>query len=487
MTHRMGPGPTRRGVLTGAGAMGLSATAARAGYLPAPERTEAFDVVVVGAGMAGCAAALQAAEDGARVCVLEKAREARMGGNSALAGGGFAMPPGPGEGARAAFLEDFEKKAQGRGNSDLYEVMAAHAREDVAWLAEHGIDFTDEMRVDPYHVVMAVVAPGFYMGMPRALRHLRSRIEERGGSFRFETKAQHLVMNDAGSVEGVRVVGPGGVADLTAPAVVLAAGGYPANTRLLESYSDPNAGALMVRGVPWATGDGLEMARGVGAGWKGMGGVMALHVAAVDPVETAAGNPFSLLPHAISVNREGQRFIDETRGYVAHGKAVLEQPGQRAALVFDEKIAELPAAESTLGTFRRLGIDVKSAGSLADLARAIEVPPEALEDTVTRYNAAAKEGRADGLEPPKSDYAHVVEGPTYHALYPLAPGVTLTFGGLMIDTSARVLEADERVIPGLFAAGEGAGHAFFNDYVGGGALTNCLVMGRIAGRRAAGG
>jgi succinate dehydrogenase/fumarate reductase flavoprotein subunit len=269
--------------------------------------------------------------------------------------------------------------------------------------------------------------------------------------------------------------------------VVLAAGGYPANTRLLESYSDPNAGALMVRGVPWATGDGLEMARGVGAGWKGMGGVMALHVAAVDPVETAAGNPFSLLPHAISVNRQGQRFIDETRGYVAHGKAVLEQPGQRAALVFDEKIAELPAAESTLGTFRRLGIDVKSAGSLADLARAIEVPPEALEDTVTRYNAAAKEGRADGLEPPKSDYAHVVEGPTYHALYPLAPGVTLTFGGLMIDTSARVLEADERVIPGLFAAGEGAGHAFFNDYVGGGALTNCLVMGRIAGRRAAGG
>jgi predicted oxidoreductase len=78
-----------------------------------------------------------------------------------------------------------------------------------------------------------------------------------------------------------------------------------------------------------------------------------------------------------------------------------------------------------------------------------------------------------------------VEQAPFFALHPLVPGITLTFGGVMTDPSARVLEADGRVIPGLFAAGEGAGGAFFEDYIGGGALTLCLVMGRIAGRSAA--
>src|SRR5690606_7485548 len=116
--------------------------------------------------------------------------------------------------------------------------------------------------------------------------------------------------------------------DYKAKSVVIAAGGYAGNTQMLEAYSDANAGALMVRGIDWATGDGLIMAQEAGAGLKGMGGLMALHIAAVDGVETAAGQPGAVVPYAVSINRDGKRFVDESRGYVAHGKAVLEQPGQ---------------------------------------------------------------------------------------------------------------------------------------------------------------
>ncbi|MDP2062730.1 MAG: FAD-binding protein [Phaeovulum sp.] len=94
------------------------------------------------------------------------------------------------------------------------------------------------------------------------------------------------------------------------------AGGYGGNTALLEAYSDPNAGAMMVRGIKHATGDGLLMAQRAGAGLKGMGGLMALHIAAVDGVETAAGQPARVVPYAISINRDGKRFVDESAGYV---------------------------------------------------------------------------------------------------------------------------------------------------------------------------
>jgi len=186
------------------------------------------------------------------------------------------------------------------------------------------------------------------------------------------------------------------------------------------------------------------------------------------------------------VNRDGQRYIDESLGYVANGKAVLSQPGQRCALVFGTTVAQSDAAQATLGTFKRLGIGVTEAGSLEALAEAIDVPADALISTIEDYNAAIDGDSAPDLEPPKAALAREIDGPTYYAIQPLAPGVTLTFGGIMIDDRARVLETDRRVIPGLFAAGECAGAPFYDDYVGGGSLTNCLVMGRIAGREASG-
>ena len=479
-------GVNRRMMLTGigAGALGLAgATAAQAVQLPEPATSEEFDVVVIGSGVSGCCAAMEAASSGARVVLLEKASENRMGGNSFLAGGGFSLPLEDNAASRDDYVEDYEKYCLGRGNSAIFRLMADNVVADLAWLEENGVVLNPPSPWPPTRVQMTIVAPGFFAGMPNFFRRMRTRLPELGVTVRFDTKAKQLVIDDKGAVAGVRATGRDAVVEYRGKAVIIAAGGYGGNTAMLEAYSDPNAGAMMVRGVDWATGDGLVMAQQAGAGLKGMGGLMALHIAAVDGIETAAGQPATVVPHAISINSEGHRFVDESLGYVSHGKAVLTQPGQSTSLVFDQAIRDT-VADSVMATFARLGRPVHQADTLEELASKVGAPVETFVKTVSDFNAAVADGAAPGAVPPKGTLANRIETAPFYAFSPLVPGITLTFGGIMINESGQVLEPDGRVIPGLFAAGEGAGAPFFHDYIGGGSLTNCLVMGRIAGRNA---
>lgn len=487
--------PSRRGVLGAigvgggfgmAGMMGIGAAHAAPLPEPAAESRHSHDVVVIGAGMAGLAAAMEAAQQGARVMVIDKEPERRMGGNTRLAGGGFSLPVEDTSEGRAAYVEDYDRTTRGRGNVEIFRLMAEHVEADLAWLADNGVGFEAPAPWEPYRIRMIIASPGFFLGMPRMLQGLHAHLTGMGVEFTFDTKARQLLMNEHAAVSGVRAVGPDGLVDYLARSVVVATGGYAANTQMLEAHSDPNAGALMVRGFRGATGDGHLMAQTVGAGLTGMGGMMALHIAAVSPDSTAAGQPAAAIPHVLSINAEGRRFVDESLGYVAHGKAVLDQPGGATSLVFDQSIAEIGAVAGVLASFERMGLEIHRADTLQGLASLIGIPPAAMQETIAAFNAAVAEGAAPDATPPRMMLAHRVENPPFYALSPLKPGITLTYGGIMTDAQARALEPDGRVIPGLFAAGEGAGGAFFDDYIGGGALTMCLVMGRIAGRAAAG-
>lgn len=490
MTKKQGTNSlTRRGVLgaLGAGAATslISASSARSAVLPKGRRSETFDIIVIGNGMAGLAAGLQAALDGAAVVVLDKMPEQVSGGNSRLAGGLFAIPSTEGEEARQAYIEDFVKKCQGRANSEIINLMAGGVRDGVAWLKTQGVEFLPDVKQPPYRLSAATAAPGVYRGMPKLLATLTERLKEKGGKLVYETKAKQLIVNELGRVAGVKAIGAEGIVDYDGRAVIIASGGYAGNAQILSDYVDPNGDAMLVRGAKWATGDGLMMAQDVGAGLRNMGGLTSLHIAAVNPKQTASGNPFAGLPYCLAINREGKRYIDESRGYVANGKAALTQPGQSVTLIFDEDIARQPGPASSIGTFKNLGLEIVEAGTIEELAGKIGVPAAALSATVETFNDAVENGAAPRADPPKATLAFKIEKPKFYAFTPLVPGVTLTFGGIMINANAQVLETDSRIVPGLYAAGEGAGHVFYDDYIGGGSLANCLVMGRIAGRNAA--
>jgi succinate dehydrogenase/fumarate reductase flavoprotein subunit len=481
---------SRRNILAGlglgAGAASVSSLrSAQAGLLPAGRRTEKCDVVVIGTGMTGTAASLQAKSDGGDVIVLEKMPERRNSGNSRLAAGYFAIPSADSIEARNQYLEDLTHKSQGRGNIEIYRVLTDHVLEGVAWMKEHGVQLLPTIPQAPYRLSVAIAAPGAYVGMPNLLGTLRQRFVDRGGRIAYETKAKQLIMSDQGRVVGVRAIGSDGVVDYLANAVVIAAGGYAGNRLILEGFVDPAAGAMMVRGTPWATGDGLLMAQEAGAGLANMAGLTSLHIAAVSPKETSAGNPFQALPYCLAINREGKRYIDESRGYVANGKATLKQTGQSTALIFDEEIKKLRDVATSISVFQRLGVPIAEANSIEELAGKIGVPAAELVATVTAFNDAVKDGAAPGANPPKATLARKIEVAKFYAFQPLVPGITLSFGGITINSNAQALEPDGRVIPGLYAAGEGAGALYYDDYVGGTSLANCLVMGRIAGSQAA--
>jgi succinate dehydrogenase/fumarate reductase flavoprotein subunit len=292
-------------------------------------------------------------------------------------------------------------------------------------------------------------------------------------------------MDTRGRVVGVRALGSDGVVDYMANAVVIAAGGYAANKGLLQQYVDSNAGGMMVRGRTWATGDGQMLAQEAGAGLINMTGLTSLHIAGVNPKEPAAGNPFHAVPYCLAVNLDGKRYVDESLGYVANGKAIMKQPKQTGALIFDEAMKELPGVKTSAGIFQRLKLPLVEANTLEELAGKLGMPAAALVATVKAFNDKVKDGKALDASPAKATLAYKLEKPKFYAFFPLVPGITLSFGGIMIDTAGRVLEPDGRVISGLFAGGEGAGGLYYDDYVGGGSLSNCLVMGRVAGASAA--
>jgi flavocytochrome c len=475
-----------RGIGIGAGLLTLGRIdLAEAALLPKPKRSEKFNVVVIGTGFSGMVAAVAAANAGAKVGVLEKLPEKEQGGNSKLAGGLIAVPREDSQAARDEYFQDFMKKSHGKGNKVLSRVLADQSADAVAWLRTLGADMTDPITVAGYRVKSVVFKPGAYKGMPKGLETLRMNLKKKGGKIVHDTKAMQLIMNDKGAVCGVRAEDAAGLKDFLADAVIIASGGYGANREMLETFVDPDADDMMVRGVKTATGDGLNMAREAGAMWVNMGGMASVHVAAVSPKNTAAGNPFMAIAYTLGINSEGKRYVDESLGYVANGKASMKQPGQVVAMIFDEEIKKQPGVAASVKQFEGLGIDIVSAGSLGELAAKIGVPAEALQKTIADFNAAVKDGKALDAQPAKTAFAFRVEKPRFYAFYPLSPGITLTFGGIRINEKAQALEADGKIIPGLYASGECAGGLYYDDYIGGASLANCLVMGRIAGRQAA--
>jgi len=484
------------------------------------------DVVIVGAGNAAFCAALSAEEAGARVLMLEAAPEAEHGGNSRFASGvlRFAfrglddirkLVPEMSDSEAAIsdfgsyteeqYLDDMGRVTQFRTDPDLTEHFVRRSYDTLAWMRSKGVRFTPLFRRQAYKVdgrfkFWGGLALESWGGGAGLVELELKAAKTRNIAIRYATRAISLVQ-EQGRVTGVLVRHMGREEVIKANAVILAAGGFSSNVEWRTRYLGPGWDLAKVRGTRFNNGDGIRMALDVGARpyghWSGCHAVgWDRNAPEFGDLEVGENFQKHSYPFGIMVNAHGRRFVDEGADfrnytYAKYGKAVLEQPNQFAWQVFDAKWIPMLRDE-----YRIRQVTKVTANTLEELAYKLEdVDPEGFLDEVHRYNAAVREdipfdpsvkdGKCTvGLAVPKSNWANTISEGPFEA-YAITCGVTFTFGGIKIDTSARVIGLDGEPIPGLYCAGEMVGGLFYFNYAGGTGLVSGAVYGRIAGAAAA--
>ena len=483
------------------------------------------EVVVVGGGNAALCAALAAAEHGASVLVLERAPESEAGGNSRFTAGAFrcvydgvddlrALMPDltDDEAAKSdfgayteeKFFDDMGRVTEYRTDPDLCEVLVKRSKETLLWLRDKGVRFVPIWGRQAYRIGgrfrfwggLTVEASG---GGPGLVDALTKTARKDAIVIAYGARTLSLIAEDDG-VKGVRAKHNGRTVEVRAKAVVLAAGGFQANAEMRTRYLGPLWELAKVRGTRFNTGDGIRMALEIGAmpagNWSGAHAV-GWDRNAPEFGDLSVGDNFQKhsYPLGIMINANGERFVDEGADfrnytYAKYGRVILMQPGQFAWQVFDQKVIPMLRDE-----YRIKQVTKARADTLEELAsKLVDVDAAKALETITTYNRAVmteapfepnvKDGRGtQGLGIPKSNWANRIDEPPFEA-YAVTCGITFTFGGLKIDTSARVIDGEGAPIPGLFAAGELVGGIFYFNYPGGTGLMNGAVFGRIAGASA---
>ena len=484
------------------------------------------DIVVVGAGNAAFCAALSAREQGAEVIVLERAPYNERGGNSRFTAGIlrftydsvedlFDIVPDLsadectnsdfGSYTRDQFFDDMARVTQYRTDPDLTEVLIDKSHETLAWMHSKGVRFTpatgrQAYKVDGKNIFWGGLVLEVVGGGSGLVEFLTQSAEREGIEILYDARAIELVM-DGKRVCGVGVRQDGNLFNITANAVILAAGGFEANTEWRTRYLGPGWDLAKVRGTRFNTGDGIRMALNAGARPRGnWSGCHAVGWDRNSPEfgDLDVGDMFQKhsYPLGIMVNASGRRFVDEGADirnytYAKYGRVILEQQGQFAWQVFDSKVIGMLRDE-----YRIRQVTKVTADTIEDLAAKPEdVDSDGFINEVTafnravhtevQFNPAIKDGRGTkGLVVPKSNWANAIDTPPFEA-YAVTCGITFTFGGIAIGTDAGVEDTEGQLIPGLFAAGELVGGLFYFNYPGGTGLTAGAVFGRIAGSSAA--
>ena len=477
------------------------------------------DVLVVGAGNAAMSAAVAARERGARVVVLEKAPKSQRGGNSALTvhmrfpyrGMEDLVPllldvseevtqslaERVGAYTESDYYADIMEVTDGQSDPTLANILVSDAYETVLWMRSYGHAWIPSHESPTSANVVSFDGGGF------AMQDRWFRAAERLGiPVHYETEAVELLQDRAGVVTGVMARSGERDARYNARAVILACGSFESSPEMRARYLGAGWDKVKLRGVPFNTGDGLNMALELGA--LSYGSWSTCHASPQDskrpeydlPGPGVSGVYWSRYsyPFGIMVNVDGRRFVDEGetwRGltYAKTGRAILSQPRGIAFQIFD-------AEQRRKGLIRGYedATGYKS-NSLEYLAKQLEIRDvRAFLETVHQFNTSIQDGEfhpfrldgkvASGIAPPKSNWALPIASPPFEA-YPTICGMTFTYGGLKITPSAEVLHESDKVISGLYAAGEMVGGLWHDNYPSGGGMMAGAVFGRIAGTKAA--
>jgi len=486
----------------------------------------ACDVVVVGAGNAALCAALSARAAGASVIVLERAPEDERGGNSRFTEGSMRFAfngrddilnivPDLTEDEKACtdfgsyteeqFFDDIARVTDYRTDPDLAELLVKRSQDTVKWLRSMGIRYMPKYGKQAYKVngkfkFSGGVVLEVWGGGPGLIEALYKLARDRGVSINFNARAMSLIHDEKG-VHGVNARIDGKAVTIRSKSVVLASGGFEANSEMRARYLGPGWDLAKVRGSRFNTGDGIRMALDASAmpygNWSGCH-ILPTDINTPNYGDITLGDAFQKNSYlfGIMVNSDGKRFFDEGADfrmytYVKCGLAVMKQSQQMAWQVFDGKTLHLLRDEYRMKQATKVRAD-----TLEALAEKLEgIDRAQFLRTIKEYNAAvkaevpfdpnAKDGRrTNGLAVNKSNWATTIDQAPFEA-FVITAGITFTFGGVKVNTDAQVMDVDDRPIPGLYAAGEMVGGLFYTNYPGGSGLMSGAVFGKIAGAAAA--
>ena len=493
----------------------------------AEDSTVDADVVVVGAGGAGMTAAITAAAEGKSVVILES--QSMVGGNSVRATGGMNAGKtvyqdenefGESAGVEKTLKTAAEKYADnetitalaktvseqwaayqanptgyfdsvelmeldtmigGKGINDpeLVETLCANSADAIDWLDEHGITLhnvssfggASVKRIHrPVNAEGKTVSVGSYM-----IPLLQENCEKAGVKMMLDTTATEILTDANGAAVGVKATGASGeTVTVNAKAVVLATGGFGANLDMVVKYK-PELKGFMTTNAPGIQGQGIEMAEAIGAATVDMDQIQ------IHP--TVEANTAALITEglrgdgAILINEEGQRFIDEVGTRDVVSAAEIAQTGSYSWLVVDQAMAD---ASSVIQGYIKKGYTVTGA-TYEELGKAMGVDAAAFAETMEKWN-----GYVEAKNDPdfgRTSFANPLNTAPYYAVKVTA-GVHHTMGGLKINANTEVLNEKGEVIPGLFAAGEVTGGVHGANRLGGNAVADFTVFGRIAGAAA---
>lgn len=438
------------------------------------------DVVVIGAGGAGMAAAIEAALAGKNVVILEQLPV--IGGNTNYATGGmnasetYIQKELGIEDSNEQFYQDTLEGGKNLNDPELLKIMVENSAEALQWVNDLGAELTDvSFSGGATNSRIHKPEDGSAVG-PVLVGVMKEKLAELNVPILLESKATSLITDDSGRVTGVNVEKTNGTTFVVNAAVtIIATGGFGANMEMVEQY-DPTKVGFETTNHPGALGSGILMAVEAGAD------LFQMEQIQIHPT-TQPGTGYLYTEGlrgdgAILVNKEAKRFTDEllTRDVVS--AAILDQTDGKAYLIVNQELVDMNAS---MAGYIEKGYAVQG-DTIEDLAAELEVDAATLQSTLDKYNEAQASGVDEEFNRSNMTIS-LSEGP-YYALT-VTPAIHHTMGGLKIDTETHVLNTDGEIIPGLYAAGEVVGGVHGGNRIGGNAVLDIVVFGRIAGQTAA--
>ncbi|KAL3603006.1 hypothetical protein FPOAC2_07323 [Fusarium poae] len=504
------------------------------------------DVLIVGSGNAGFAAALSAADNGAKnILLIDKCPEEWVGGNSYFTAGAYRIAHGglndllpfvnnvsheqAGKIDLAPYTEkdfqdDMNRVCMGRSDPELARTLIENSNSTIKWLASNGIRFQLSFNRQAYEVDGRFKFwGGLHIktqdGGKGLIEDYLAAIKRRGIQVSWSTALTGLQKLEKDDSYNVQLLANGRGCSLNASAVVLAAGGFESNPRMRSQFLGAGWDMAMVRGTPYNTGDVLNLAieqlgaKAVG-NWSGCHSVAWDANADPNTGDREASNEYtkSGYPLGLMLNVDGQRFVDEgvdlrNYTYAKFGRAILQQPEQLAFQVWDSRTIDWLRMEE----YREERVERIFAKSIEELAqKCAELGlrnTAAFVDTIQEYNEAVYAHRQENpgakwdpairdnvstqsskkkLALAKSNWALPLDQGPYMAVK-VTCGITFTFGGVKVDPqSAQLIHGlTGSPVPNVFVAGEMVGGLFYSNYPGGSGLTSGAVFGAKAGKAAA--